>query len=281
MFKKSNLIWLLSLLIITIILGIPAANWMKREVKSDRAAHRSVLDPVIMVPGSSATQNRFDSFVKIINQETARPHSLIKVTVERNNQMQISGKLLAHDHRPFMVIAFADNADGYRPIQRQAAWMNLAVNRLEKIYGFNRFSGIGHSNGGLIWTLYLEKYFNQNRFSLDRLLTIGTPYNFNERDLKKQTNILKELIKGKKKLPRHLIVYSINGSINYSTDGLVAAESVAAGKYIFQGQVAHYTRITVTGSNTEHSDLPQNQQIIKLIKQNILETQRRSDMGQR
>lgn len=273
MLKKRNLIWLISLIIITVILGIPSAIWMKKEVKSDRAAHRSALDPVIMVPGSSATQNRFDSLVKIINQGSARPHSLIKVTVERNNKLRISGKLLNHDHRPFMVIAFADNADGYQPVQHQAAWMNIAVNQLEKIYGFNRFSGIGHSNGGLIWTLYLEKYFNQNQFSIDRLMTIGTPYNFKERNPKKQTNILKELINGRKKLPKHLTVYSINGSINYTTDGLVSAESVATGKYIFQGQVAHYTRITVTGNNTEHSDLPQNQQIIKLIKQNILENQ--------
>lgn len=274
MLKKQNLIWVIGLILITMILALPAAGWMKKEVKSDRAAHRSALDTIIMVPGSSATQNRFDSLVKIINHDSVHSHSLIKVTVERNNKLRISGKLLSHDHRPFMVIAFADNADGYQPVQRQAAWMNLAVNQLEKIYGFNRFSGIGHSNGGLIWTLYLEKYFDQNRFSIDRLMTIGTPYNFKERNLNKKTNILKELINGRKKLPKHLIVYSINGSINYSTDGLVAAESVAAGKYVFQGQVAHYTRITVTGDNTEHSDLPQNRQIIKLIEQNVLRTQK-------
>ena len=42
-------------------------------------------------------------------------------------------------------------------------------------------------------------------------------------------------------------------------------ESVEAGKYIFQNQVAHYTQITVSGDEAGHSSLPQNRQIVNLI----------------
>ncbi|MCI7590823.1 MAG: alpha/beta hydrolase, partial [Lactobacillus johnsonii] len=47
--------------------------------------------------------------------------------------------------------------------------------------------------------------------------------------------------------------------------------SVAAGKYIFQNQVKHYTTMTVTGSDAQHSSLPQNKQVVQLIKQYLLE----------
>nr|WP_316041826.1 alpha/beta hydrolase [Lactiplantibacillus plantarum] len=38
---------------------------------------------------------------------------------------------------------------------------------------------------------------------------------------------------------------------------------------IYQKQVKHYTQITVSGVGAEHSDLPQNQQIIMAIEQYI------------
>ena len=51
----------------------------------------------------------------------------------------------------------------------------------------------------------------------------------------------------------------------YDSDGLVPERSVEAGKYIYQGIVKHFTQITVTGEDAQHSDLPQNDQIIELI----------------
>jgi len=51
----------------------------------------------------------------------------------------------------------------------------------------------------------------------------------------------------------------------------VPYNSVNFGKYIFQDQVKHFTEITVTGANTAHSDLPQNKQIVSLIRQYLLD----------
>ena len=60
-------------------------------------------------------------------------------------------------------------------------------------------------------------------------------------------------------------------------DGIVPEASVAAGKYIFQNQVKSYTAMTVTGVEADHSDLPQNKQVIKVIKQYLLEPRKLSE----
>lgn len=65
-------------------------------------------------------------------------------------------------------------------------------------------------------------------------------------------------------------MYSIAGSENYVEDGLVPLSSVLAGKYIYQGEVRHYTQITVTGKLAQHSALPQNQEVLSLIRRYIL-----------
>lgn len=82
--------------------------------------------------------------------------------------------------------------------------------------------------------------------------------------------MLQDFIKGREKLPSDLTVYSIMGTETYDDDGIVPEQSVQTGKFIFQKQVAHFTEITVTGDDAQHSDLPQNQQIVDLIQQYVL-----------
>ena len=79
-----------------------------------------------------------------------------------------------------------------------------------------------------------------------------------------------EHVQGTLPLSDWLTVYSIAGTENYTSDGTVPYNSVNYGKYIFQDQVKHFTEITVTGANTAHSDLPQNKQIVSLIRQYLL-----------
>lgn len=102
-------------------------------------------------------------------------------------------------------------------------------------------------------------------------MTLGTPYNFNESNIDHKTEMLNDFIKNRKKIPQSLDVYSVSGGQNYESDGLVPESSVAAGKYIFQNQVKHYTTMTVTGADAQHSSLPQNKQVVQLIEQYLLE----------
>ena len=109
---------------------------------------------------------------------------------------------------------------------------------------------------------------------MTKLMTIGSPFNFNERSIDNKTQMLSDFIKNRNKLPNNLSVYSVAGTKNYTSDGLVPLVSVAAGRYVFQGAVRHFTTITVSGSNAQHSDLPENKQIVDLINRYILHSTR-------
>ncbi|ANI97068.1 alpha/beta hydrolase [Pediococcus pentosaceus] len=268
--KKWSIIFLIASLIGIGILAWPSIQWMHKNVTAISKRHDSNMSPVIFIPGSSATQNRFDGLIDKLNDRRGKRHSLLKVTVHTNDRISYSGSIRPRDNEPFIVVGFENNKDGYSNIKKQAKWFSIAFNALAKKYQFNNFKAIGHSNGGLVYTMYLENYFNRDDISIKKLMTIGSPYNFSETSLSHKTQMLSDFIKQRKKIPKTLSVYSIIGTQNFDNDGIVPARSAEAGKYIYQGQAQHYTEITVTGNDAQHSDLPQNQQIINLIEQYIL-----------
>ncbi|AXR42773.1 alpha/beta hydrolase [Pediococcus pentosaceus] len=279
--KKWSIIFLIASLIGIGILAWPSIQWMHKNVTAISKRHDSNMSPVIFIPGSSATQNRFDGLIDKLNDRRGKRHSLLKVTVHTNDRISYSGSIRPRDNEPFIVVGFENNKDGYSNIKKQAKWFSIAFNALAKKYQFNNFKAIGHSNGGLVYTMYLENYFNRDDISIKKLMTIGSPYNFSETSLSHKTQMLSDFIKQRKKIPKTLSVYSIIGTQNFDNDGIVPARSAEAGKYIYQGQAQHYTEITVTGNDAQHSDLPQNQQIINLIEQYILaKTKPRDDQNQ-
>ncbi|WP_408612925.1 alpha/beta hydrolase [Limosilactobacillus difficilis] len=269
--KLSKKYWLIVIFfaILTLILAIFGACRARRNVQLMETRQQSRMSPVIMIPGSSASVNRFDRLVAKINRQDHRNHSLIKVKVYNSGKIVFTGQMRPNDREPFIVVGFQNNHDGYSNIKKQAAMFNRAFNRIKQRYSFNNFKGIGHSNGGLIYTYFLEHYFNERQIRLTKLMTIGSPYNFSEPTSRK-TQMLSDFEKYRSRIPESLIVYSVAGSENYVEDGIVQLSSVLAGKYIYQKQVKHYTQITVTGKLSEHSDLPQNRQVLDLIERYIL-----------
>ena len=244
-------------------------SWSHQSVSVLQKRQQSRMSPVIMIPGSSATVNRFDTLVTRINQMDHRNHSLLKVKVYNSGKITYSGQIRQNDNEPFIVVGFENNHDGYSNIKKQAKMFNVAFNQLKEQYNFNNFKGIGHSNGGLIYTYFLEHYFNERQIKIKRLMTIGTPYNFAEPS-NRRTQMLTDFIKYRKNLPSNLTMYSVAGSENYVEDGLVPLSSVLAGKYIYQGIVKHYTQVTVTGKLAQHSALPQNREVLDLIRRYVL-----------
>lgn len=243
--------------------------WSHQSVSVLQKRQQSRMSPVIMIPGSSATVNRFDTLVTKINQMDHQSHSLLKIKIYNSGKITYSGQIRQNDNEPFIVVGFENNHDGYSNIKKQAKMFNTAFNQLKDQYNFNNFKGIGHSNGGLIYTYFLEHYFNERQIKIKRLMTIGTPYNFAEPS-NRRTQMLTDFIKYRKNLPSNLTMYSVAGSENYVEDGLVPLSSVLAGKYIYQGIVKHYTQVTVTGKLAQHSALPQNREVLDLIRRYVL-----------
>lgn len=105
------------LLIVCLALFIPATTWMHHQVRDAQVVHDSRMAPIILVPGSSATQNRFNSLVTTLNQRT-NGHSLLKVTVKTDGTVQTQGRIAPRDVEPYIVIAFENNQDGYNNIKK-------------------------------------------------------------------------------------------------------------------------------------------------------------------
>lgn len=264
---NKNRVWIIGtvlLLVCTALLGI---QWQKKQIKNLKVQYPSKMNPVFLVPGSSAGPDRFDKLIRKLNKH-GRTHSNLKVTVSKHGRLAFRGHIKKGEREPFFIVAFDNNRDGYQNIKKQAVWFNIAFQALVKRYHFNRFSAVGHSNGGVILTIFMEKYL-QTKVTAERLLTIATPFNL-EKTTSQRTAMLKDMVRLKRRLPKKMKVYSIAGTQNYSGDGIVPFLSVNSGKYIFQNQVAGYTEIVVTGANTLHSELPDNQQIVRLIKEYVL-----------
>ncbi len=274
---RRLLIWLV--ILIAILTGL-SYGWSCQNVHQLRTRQQSKMSPVIMIPGSSATVNRFDGMVKKINSMDHKRHSLLKVKVYNDGKITYTGRVRRGDNEPFMVVGFENNHDGYSNIKKQAKMFNKAFNQLKNRYDFNNFKGIGHSNGGLVYTYFLEHYFNEDQITIKRLMTIGSPYNFSE-PTSRRTEMLKDFVKYRDNLPNDLDVYSVAGSENYVEDGIVPLSSVLAGKYVYQGAVKHYTQVTVTGKLAQHSSLPQNTEVLDLIQRYILKNNRNPNSGPR
>ena len=60
---------------------------------------------------------------------------------------------------------------------------------------------MGHSNGGLIYTAFIENYLEDYDVDLKTLMTIGTPYNFTETNIQNKSEMLADFIKGKEAIP--------------------------------------------------------------------------------
>lgn len=273
--SKQIKIGLVLALTFILVLAIPSYSWTRQNIKAIEKFHNSKLSPIIMIPGSSATENRFDGLVEKLNQtKKGVKHSLLKVKVWNDGRITYSGSISSKDKEPVIVVGFENNSDGYNNIKKQAKMFHAAFADLQNKYSFNNFKAFAHSNGGLIYTAFIENYLNEYDVDLKTLITVGTPYNFNETNINNKSEMLADFIKNKENIPSTLIMYSVAGTITYDSDELVPDASVSAGKYIYQNQAKSYTEITVTGEDAQHSDLPTNDEVVSLVNQYIVESQK-------
>lgn len=274
--RKKNRLIITMVSLVLIMLFIPTYFWTKTNHKVMYDRYNSRMSPIIMVPGSSVSINRFNSLVSLLNQDTNRKHSLLKIEVENNGKLEYSGKINKNDREPIIVVGFENNHDGYSNIKKQATMLNQAFKSLSTRYHFNNFKAFGHSNGGLIWTRWIETYYADysDQIELKTLMTVGTPYNFDETSTSWPTQMLSDFIKNRRKIPTDLNVFAIIGTQSFTSDGLVPEASAQAGKYVYQNQAKSYTTLTVSGDNAQHSSLPQNRQIIQMIEQYLMDTSR-------
>ena len=229
------------------------------------------IQPIIMIPGSSATENRFNKMVQKLNHGQHPHHSLIRIKVWNDSRMTYRGHLKLKDRNPIFVVGFQNNRDGYKNIKKQAAMFNAAITVLREKYSFTSFKGLGHSNGGLVYTAFLQQYLaNHSGLEMEKLLTIGSPYNLNKKEVSDRVPMLEDFVTNQDKLPQQLQHLSILGIFFRDGDGIVHRSSVEAGSLIYKGKIASHREVVITGKAAHHSSLPQNEQVVDLIREFLL-----------
>lgn len=122
---------LVAILLLTMIFW--GKNYINISSKTKMKIYNSRMNPTIMVPGSEATQERFNETLASLNKQ-GKKHSILKLTVHKDNSISYSGQIAASDNRPYIVVAFADNKDSYTTIKKQAKWLDHALDELQKKY---------------------------------------------------------------------------------------------------------------------------------------------------
>ncbi|MBO0423973.1 alpha/beta hydrolase [Enterococcus plantarum] len=231
----------------------------------------AIQTPTIFVPGTNGTVNRFNGLIKALDSKA----DVLKVTVATDGTVSSKGKLTSTAENPIIVIAFEDSSDETLPVQGK--WYQLALHYIQEKYSFETYNYLGHSNGGLVITSYLEEFQQTGDPELAKLITLGTPYNdtskkYNEAvtsftQLKETSDLLKGYLTNLENIPDTIEMLNIAGEVDdTASDNTVPVQSVFSGRYIYQDQVAEYQEVLIEGENTSHSELVENQKVVQLLK---------------
>lgn len=231
----------------------------------------AIQTPTIFVPGTNGTVNRFNGLIKALDSKA----DVLKVTVATDGTVSSKGKLTSTTEHPIIVIAFEDSSDETLPVQGK--WYQLALHYIQEKYSFETYNYLGHSNGGLVITSYLEEFQQTGDPELVKLITLGTPYNdtskkYNEAvtsftQLKETSDLLKGYLTNLENIPDTIEMLNIAGEVDdTASDNTVPVQSVFSGRYIYQDQVAEYQEVLIEGENTSHSELVENQKVVQLLK---------------
>ncbi|MTD41411.1 alpha/beta hydrolase [Erwinia sp. CPCC 100877] len=269
--KKTQFLYLLLILIISLV-GI--ILFQKRLIvfaaKINNAEPVAIQQPTIFVPGTNGTVERFNGLFK---QLTDEQKAILKLTVKTDGTILTKGKLTSTNEHPLVVVAFEDSSND--TLSLQGKWFQLALNYLQKHYLFDSYNYVGHSNGGLVVTSYLENFRRSQDPTLNKLITIATPFNdtadeYNTfettfTEVKKKSPLLSENLDKKENIPAAIQVLAIAGE----ADSTVPVTSAFSSRFIYQKQAAAYQELLIQGEDTSHSELVENKLVIQAIQQNL------------
>lgn len=222
-----------------------------------KGSKKPPISPIIFVPGSSASIQRFNGTIRMLHRFSRKKQSLLKIRVNQDNSIQMEGRLNTKEPNPMIVIGFENNRDGYSNIKQQIESLKIAFQHLLDHYYFTDFKAVGHSNGGLVLTGFLESGFlEKKRLKLTKLAIIGSPYQFNQ-------DMYEDFQKWKHRIGKEVQVLNFVGDFAGKTDGIVPIKSAQAGQRIFNE--GSYTEVNLTGRRAHHSALPTNPELVKQL----------------
>lgn len=194
--------------------------------------------PLILIPGTDANGNRFDSFMNELMKQVGKK-DILKINVKTDGTTE---------------------------------WTDIAMKKAHQLYSFDFYNALGHSNGGLVWTIYLEKMTQKSTSQMKNLITLGIPYNYLDSNANPypnsssltETDMLRRMINKKGKIPHSLRMISIAGNYKNNGDGVVPLTSALSSSKIYNNISSYHEKI-FDGINTQHNQLTENEEIIEYV----------------
>lgn len=244
---------------------------LSAKAENNQATMTLKNEALVMVPGTGATVDRFDKLIAQLQKKAAV--EVLKITVQTDGQLTIKGELSQKDIRPIIVIGFADSSE--ETVPQQAIWFQKAMEYVQHYYGVEKYSFLGHSNGGLVLTEYLEYVHLTVDPQPTKLLFLGTPFNdvgwkYNEMatsltKVKARSAILQRYLSKKQRLLKEINIISIAGNVTKgNSDGVVPVTSLLAGRLIY-GESQSYEEFVVA-ENAKHSQLVIHPTVVNFVQ---------------
>lgn len=255
-------------MILVLVLSLILSYGSIKYKSEQKTAQNQV--PFILIPGTGANGDRFDSFMNKLMKKVGK-RDVLKINVKTDGTTQYTSSLTKKSNNPFIVISFSDSSE--KGVDKQAEWTEIAMKKAHQLYSFKTYNALGHSNGGLVWTIFLEKEAQKPTSQMKNLITLGTPYNYldpkanpyPDRASLTETDMLKWMVNKREKIPHNLKLISIAGNYKDNSDGVVPLTSALSSSKIYKKEIDSYSEKIVSGSNAQHDQLTENQEIIDYI----------------
>lgn len=234
-----------------------------QSASADTTASSS--DPVFFVPGAFDNNDSWQKMVQILDPNNVHPLTKLNANAATNKVLRQDVRKGQAGQRPFVIVLFPVNQYHEDVIRQDADALRDALDTYNQKTPFTNGDLVAQSNGGTISTTYLEK--NPSSYHFDHLITIGTPYNFQAGNGAANTAFLNRLIQKNNRLPKDLEVTNVIGASgnDTSTDSVVSRDSALSGRKIFEGNVASFKQLFITGEDASHGNQESSPQFASIV----------------
>ncbi|UOR10384.1 alpha/beta fold hydrolase [Halobacillus amylolyticus] len=255
-----------------------------------RSEDTTQMTPTVFIHGFKGGPGTFNTLLDRFEENNWGTKQMV-IHVSSSGNVQVRGSI-PYTMNPFIQVLFENDRAS---IRSQTFWLQKVMWTLKEDYGISQVNLVGHSMGGLASTNFLLNNQRGSFPTVNKLVTIGSPFLGIEQetyfatntgaatvDLKVDSNALTSMMENKEKISPKVGVLAIAGVINQEaapakqTDGLVSKQSALGLSYIIPA-VNYQERIFFNEAAT-HSGLHEFAEVDQAIAQFLWNIQSEQDI---
>lgn len=255
-----------------------ASTTKTSTTKSETKKNEKSVIPTLFFHGYSGTAGSFGGMIGRFEQADAAKKELV-LTVASDGTIQAEGELSGEADNPIVQVLFADNVNNE---WNQTEWIKNCLSYLQENYQIDTVNMVGHSMGGVSALRYLMTYGQEADLpKVDKFVAIGAPFNdFTENDpnqtladerengpnsTSSRYQDYQQLIGN---LPTDVSFLLLAGQLaaDDPSDGTVSLTSSLAVEALLKQNGNQVQEQIIEGSNAHHSQLHENTEVDKYVK---------------